>query len=294
VKIETPNIPKPGIYFDIPFAEYQTWEALNSSSLDRRSGHHTAARMRRELRKESSAFDLGRMAHTAILEPDKFPLEYGVMIETNGRLKVAKEEKAALIALGKQPCSQIDWAVVCKMRDSVARSDLATSLLRDCRREVSIAWVDPGTAIMCKARLDGIDIDRNRIVDLKTSLDACPESFAKSMLNYGYHRQAWWYCRGWTILSNQPRPDYVWVVVEKLSPFGVAVYSPLPHVMEVGGAEAVGALREFRDRDEAVGAYGEEMHTIGLPAWKIKQIEAGQQEHTGSALTVSGERVEGY
>jgi len=111
-------------------------------------------------------------------------------------------------------------------------------------------------------------------------------------VTYGYHRQLWWYCRGWSVLTDR-FPEFVWIAVEKLSPFGVALYTPMPHMLGVGEQEATESMRAYRDRDETEPCYGLDIQLISLPAWKLRQIEDSGQLAAGAGygLTIAGEPV---
>ena len=61
--------------------------------------------------------------------------------------------------------------------------------------ELSYFWDDLGT-IKGKCRPDWISDDGSIVVDVKTTTDASPRGFQKSISTWGYHLQLGWYLRG--------------------------------------------------------------------------------------------------
>ena len=66
------------------------------------------------------------------------------------------------------------------------------------------------------------------IVDLKTTMDASPDAFARTAANFNYPLQAAYYVDGLQaagIASPDAVTSFVFLVVEKTPPYGVAVYT---------------------------------------------------------------------
>jgi exodeoxyribonuclease VIII len=97
----------------------------------------------------------------------------------------------------------------------------AGSLLRDCLIEQSIYFTHEKTGIQCKARPDAMA--GGLVIDLKTTVDASMRAFQGSAVRYGYFLQA-------AIINealksiNQPMEHFVFIPVEKIKPYCVAVY----------------------------------------------------------------------
>lgn len=60
-------------------------------------------------------------------------------------------------------------------------------------KEQCIEWKDRQTGLMLKAKPDLIPVGTDYLVDLKTAQKADAESFAKEVINYGYHIQTVFY-----------------------------------------------------------------------------------------------------
>lgn len=105
-------------------------------------------------------------------------------------------------------------------RDKVRAHDRANKLIfGEGEPHVSLRWVDPIINLPCKCQLDmlhGPVGDPRVIVDYKTAAKCGADEFRKSIGNFGYHYQAWWYQRAVRFLTGKTLP-FVFVV-SKSSP----------------------------------------------------------------------------
>ena len=136
------------------------------------------------------------------------------------------------------------------MRDAVYAHPSANKLLTKVpgKAEVSAYWHDPETGEMCRVRPDFWRED-GYIVDLKTTADASPEAFAKSVANFRYHVQAPYYMDGLNHAAEQggieitPIKGFVFLAVEKDACVvngeskGVGVYVLDEDALYEGGAQ---------------------------------------------------------
>jgi hypothetical protein len=138
--------------------------------------------------------------------------------------------------------------------------------------EVSIFWDHAG--IGCKARPDYVSPDGKILVDLKTTVDASPETFAKSIVNFGYHRQAAWYLQGWRRVTGF-HADFVFAVVEKQPPHGIACYTLDEAALAEGWLQCRNILAKYRsflsEPEEARNAgYSTDIQELTLPRWAFQ------------------------
>lgn len=72
------------------------------------------------------------------------------------------------------------------------------------RSEVVGVWRDEVTGVLCKIRVDR-EIERASWIhmDVKTTVDASPDAFARKVGALGYHRRAAWYRRGMEALGRE-------------------------------------------------------------------------------------------
>ena len=286
-------IPPPGIYRDTPMAEYHGWDAASNSRLSKllRSPAHLKAAIEEGF-EETPALAFGRACHTAILEPEEFPRRYekaaqccavtvkgarcsktGVVIEAGegGQLCSIHAKGAGVEAI--EVLSVADWNRCLGMRDAVHRLQSADTMLADLGEvEVSIRWDDEASGVPCKARWDGYTkLAGGCILDLKTTVDAAPRAFEKSIFAYGYHRQGALYLRSAKAHDIAAR-HYVIIAVEKEPPFGACVYRLTEGAIEAGDLQLDPLLRRYAEcmeRDEWP-CYPSQVQDIGLPDWAWK------------------------
>lgn len=239
--------------------------AVSKSWLDwiERSPAHLKAYLDGLSRHESEDMDIGKMAHCLILEEDRFLKTFVAAPKVDKRTKVGKAmwEEFEAANQGKILVTQDQYRLVFNIRDAVMKHSKAAALLRNGEPEQTIVWKDATTGELCKARADWLR--QNAIVDIKTTRDARPAEFAKSIANYRYHVQAAHYEAGF----NMNR--FVFIAVEKDPPFGVAVYFADSDMVRQG-TEARARNMDTYAECKASGlwpCYSEEIKTIQLPRW---------------------------
>ena len=251
-------------------ADYHADPAVSASHLHQvaRSGQHYWARYVTkipELGKPTAAMTMGSLVHCATLEPNELQKRYG--IAPGRRTRAGKETAAAMQANGIEPVSESDLQQSQRIASAVHRHPMAAELLSAGKAETSIWWDDPETGLRCKCRPDWIN---GRIcVDLKTTTDASPRGFAKSVANFRYHVQEAHY------LMSGLFDQFIFIAVEKEAPFAVGVYGL--------DADALAEGQRLRRRDlqriancraaESWPGYGDELQTISLPGWAFSDSD---------------------
>jgi len=210
----------------------------------------------------TAAMRLGSLVHCAVLEPDELSKRYSRCAPRN--TKAGKEQAADLAARGIEAVTDSDWSLAIAMNNAVRNHPAAAALLRDGKAEQSFWWTDSDTGLRCKCRPDWYH--GTTVVDLKTTTDASPAGFAKSVATFRYHTQASHYLSG---LHGAER--FVFIAVEKTAPYAVAVYEL--------DAEALQHGNELRRRDMRMIAdchatkewpgYGSDCQTLSLPKWAL-------------------------
>lgn len=238
--------PEPGIYPDVPMAEYLAWDCVSASGLEvlRRSPLQYRHWLTAE-RPTSPALDRGTALHLALLEPDLFRARY-----------VVAEPCEAVIQSGKrkdQPCGNpglfqhrgVGWwvcgvharsldgepedgvnvipaethAQVLAMRDAVHASPRARSMFEgEGAFEVSVVFRDPASGVLCKIRPDRLVERAGMHVALKSARDASERGFQRQAETLGYFRSLALYRRGlkavgWpyrhtSVLAIEPEPPH--------------------------------------------------------------------------------------
>jgi len=150
------------------------------------------------------------------------------------------------------------------MAASVRSHQAAAALLRDGKAEQSFWWDDTPTGLRCKCRPDWYT--GNTIVDLKTTTDASPRGFAKSVAQWRYHVQQNHYLAG-TFAER-----FVFIAVEKTYPYAVGVY-------ELDAAAALHGEAERRNNLQTIAdcraisewpGYGNTIQPLSLPNWALQ------------------------
>lgn len=246
-------------------ADYHSDPAISASHLHAvaKSPAHYYARFldpNRPPSPSSPALLFGSLAHCAVLEPDEIYSRYAVAPDR--RTKEGKEIAKQMASDGIEAVSQSDWDMAKAMREAVHAHPIAAKLLEEGAPEQSFWWDDVATGMRCKCRPDWLRPD-GIVVDLKTTQDASPKGFGKSVANFRYHVQAAHY------LNGLEAERFLFIAVEKTYPFSVAVYELDEDALQEGRHLAFRDLRRIatcRKLNEWPG-YSQEVTTLSLPMW---------------------------
>jgi exodeoxyribonuclease VIII len=231
--------PAPGVYENVPMSVYLAWDAVSNSQLQqlRRSPAHYKAYIEQGS-EDTPATLLGRAIHCAILEPDEFETRYVRGAIGDRRTKAVKAAWDALEAqFGAEFVLTVENYEKClSIREAVYDHPASMALLKGAgRHELSIVWVDKETGLTCKARLDRhvTEIAGGFIADLKSTRDARPEPFGKSVEEHGYDVAAAHYLAGAKAVGLDAL-HFSHIALEKEAPFAVGCYRLIDAAIEVG------------------------------------------------------------
>jgi hypothetical protein len=271
---------KPGLYPDLSEADYRAHtDWLSVSGAKKLLPPSCPAKFRATLGAEEHkpTFDLGKAFHAKVLGDGA---EAVVVDADSWRGAEARAQRDAAYALGQVPLLAADAAVVDAMAASVLAHDVAPRLFAGGGAEVSAFWVDETTGVKCKARFDYLpdkQPGRRLIVpDLKSAVSADPSEFSKNAARFGYVLQQEHYSNALRHLGVDPDPAFVFVVVEKDSPYLVNVGQfAHPDDVRLSAAALDKALRLYRDclaADRWPGWSG--VTDLSLPTWHLYELEA--------------------
>jgi exodeoxyribonuclease VIII len=227
----------------------------------------------------TAALRLGSAVHCSVLEPLEMTRRFAVRPDgIDRRTKEGKERFAAFeqANAGKEILDMDEAAQVIAMTDAVRQNDLAAQLLAHGQPELS--WRTGGSlTLQCRTdwfNRDGCTLTDGRpyIVDLKTTESLSGEefgSFERTVFKYAYHRQAGFYLPLVTELLGRPVFDFFFVAVEKVEPFGVAVYRMTDAACALGQDETLEDLRRLKrcmDSNEWPNIDAT-VRELGVPAW---------------------------
>jgi hypothetical protein len=226
----------------------------------------------------SKAFRIGHLVHCLLLEPTQFYDRFCCKPEgIDRRTNVGKAawEALQIHAAGKEIVEQDEYDLAKNCMHSVFNHDQLGSLLRTEESAVIESRVDfevDGHPMRCKP--DWLSLDRGLIVDVKTTADASPSGFAKSVASYGYYRQAALY-REAIAQRHGHLCRFLFAVVCTTAPYEVACYELSDTAMQVGIDEALALLNELRKRkasNDWLPVWSKGVVPIDLPKWGVERV----------------------
>lgn len=260
-----------GVVHGMSFNDYRAVEALSQSGARKILRSPLHYKIDRDQPSEpTAAMRFGSAVHCGVLEPDDFDARVCCAPKVDRRTTVGKAEWADFLALsnGKAVLDADEYARARGCVEAVRAHPSAKRLLENAQTEVSIFWTDQHFKVPCKARLDARNPQRI-IVDLKTTQDASPEAFAKSIANFGYTLQAAHYFSGAEHVLDETPQAFVIIAVESEPPHAVACYQ-MPSNGILAGAHQMDIALERYARALETGTfcgYPETIESIRLPRW---------------------------
>lgn len=115
------------------------------------------------------------------------------------RSKDNQKWRADQLEAGNTIVSYNDMQLLKRMKEGIEQTSLMPEypdymeIIEQGTKEQCIEWKDRQTGLMLKAKPDLIPAGTDYLVDLKTAQKADAESFAKEVINYGYHIQTVFY-----------------------------------------------------------------------------------------------------
>ena len=283
---------KPGLMKGVSYADYDRLPGLRSSTLKdmRQSPAHARYRLDHPM-PATAAMRLGEATHAAVLEPDRFEMQYVARPEKDPKQEWSKFNKNSKKYIdgreiwdkAHENCvilSASEHKTCCALRDAAWAHPLAKRILTgDGANEVVACWEDPSVYIPCKARIDRYTTYEGHtiILDIKTCRDAEPWEFARAAAKFGYHLQGAWYRRGLNVLEARPRQFWM-LALESKEPYCVAVYRLDDEALDQAEATLQNFVYQYAEceKDGSWPGYGPGVETLYLP--KYAYYEEGQNE----------------
>jgi len=224
----------------------------------------------------SPALEFGTAFHTAILEPFRFDELYYAAPEGIDRRTTAGKAAYQMMLdtnIGKTCLSAADMAAIRGMSMGVESHPAANDMIKSrTETEISLFWESLGCP--CKARIDAYSLEHRAIIDLKSTQDASPEAFARSVAQFGYHIQAAWYMSAMR-LAGFDVETMVFIAVEKSEPYGTACYMLDDQAIAEGEREIARLMPMYANchATQIWHGYDPTIQTIHLPRWAIRAEE---------------------
>lgn len=266
---------EPGIYLDLSNEDYHSGPGVSKSGLwtlqTKSPAHYKFG-----VRKQTASFDFGNAAHLAILEPNEFEarVHRGPDDRRGNKWKDAAEWCASE---GKLILTSGDYDDVLALRDTVHADAWINSIITGGKPVVEASGyaIDEATGELVRVRPDFYREDLGIILDLKTATSAHPDAFARSIVDYGYHAQEAIYSDVWRSLGK-PVVGFVFLAVEKETPYAKGLYELPPSIVEEGRAMMRQALDTYASCRAADNwpAYGDGVQELSFKRWAYRLTEA--------------------
>lgn len=220
-------------------------------------------------------YDFGHVAHRLILGKGS---DVVIVDASSWRGGEATEARQCAWDAGQVPILAKDYATAELMAKQVREHQTAGALLAVGDAEISGWWTDPATLARLRWRADWLHPGRNRliIVDYKTTKNAHPKAFEKSIGEYGYHQQDGWYRDGVIANGLDDDPLFLFIAQEKTHPYAVSVTETKPDDLDRGrqlNRKAIELFARCRAADNWPG-YGDGIHTAEVPTYQRYREEA--------------------
>lgn len=289
------EIPEPGVYRDMPMAQYVALPLPGASKLERlRRSPLQYQHSLTETQKSSSALERGTAIHLAVLEPLLFEGHYVVLGPCQGTKKdhTPCTYQGSIYRQGASWCkthdpergqpledvevlSQADYDAVLGARDAIRAHPRARSLFEGRGDfEVTIIFDDPETGVRCKIRPDRL-VDRARmLVDIKSTRDGAPWAFPRQAETLGYFRKLALYRRGLRAIG-WPYESTAVLAIEATPPFDLCPYLPEEEDLDTADVEVTRLLRILKTCEETGvwGGYAENFQPLRRPRWALQEDE---------------------
>jgi len=226
-------------------------------------------------------FDVGSAIHAKVLGVGA-PVR--VLDYPDWRSKAAREDRDLARQSGETPVLQSQYEEIEHIAEAVLAEPTAREVLdRPGIREASIfAAVDE---VPCRGRFDFLPdagAGRRIAVDLKSTQDASPYQFTRSVAKFEYAIQRAWYLDALKAVTGEDG-EMVFVAVEKEPPYLVAVHQLDPHWREIGHQKADLArdlYKQYVTADVWPNWPGDEggVHVLSAPFWYVAEHEEAEGE----------------
>jgi exodeoxyribonuclease VIII len=214
----------------------------------------------------------GTAVHSWVLEPDSFNDNYLVgpnvgRVSTTWRNAVRENPDKILL-------TSSEHRDLVGMKNSLIEHPKCCNALFHSKgeNEQSFFAKDPQTGLELKCRADRY-LENGYIVDLKTTLDASANAFAKSMASFNYHIQAAFYQHVIEQSTGERPRGFTFAAVEKEAPYACQFFLLSEDSMAEGHRQVRKLLNQLAELthtcpdDSPWPSYNTETTVLELPRW---------------------------
>ena len=201
-------------------------------------------------REATPEMTFGSALHCHMLQPDEYHRRFKVAPKCDRRTKEGKaiyeEFQSTLGDAEILTQEQADTVHAC-VGALLANEYINQAFESDVRRvNESPIKFDYG-GMPCKALPDMVLPDASIIFDLKTTRDPSPSAFRKTVVERGYHRQAWFY-REALRRTQDLDCEFVFICVRSVFPFETATYTLDAEMYRLAEIEVNAAIAGIQER----------------------------------------------
>lgn len=230
---------------------------------------------------QTDAMILGSCLDCLLLTPDNFENDFIIIDKIDRRSKAGKEYFAQQQTLAKEQkktlLPRLIYATAILMKQSLEANDQVMALLNNCTEtQKRLEWNYKG--IRNVGYLDGVgEIFGNKFIfDLKTTQDASPQAWSKTITKWNYDLQLAMYRIGWE-RNYFEFPELWHIVIESKPPYKCNTFKIGDSVLEIGTTIYDRIIKNFKycmEHDLWNSGYEfwqDPVETIELPTWYINQ-----------------------
>lgn len=250
----------------VDFKKYSDIDAVNFSSLKHMAKsplHYDWAR--RNPAPDTAGRLKGRGTHTAVLEMDRFLVDYALF---KGKVRRgAKWEEFKAVHPEENILKLDEYNHCLAVAKAVRKNPEAAALLNGAETEKTIEWVDKATGLCCKARLD--IWNDGWVADLKGVPSVDGRKLASEIAKMMHFAQLAFYLNGAEAALGARDVRGALICVEHNAPHDVCVVDPEESSLDMGRELVMRLLEkvaECRASGKWPGRY-ETRQLIALPAW---------------------------
>lgn len=192
----------------------------------------------RQQEESSPALEEGTIAHEVLFQPDLFRKKY---VRTELPRRGTKEWLASeALNPGRVLMKAHEYDKWMKASETLSGHHLVRQLLEEGEAELSV--FGPIADLQCKGRFDFVQPGKV-VVDLKKTREL--DTFERTSVTYGYHRQAWIYTELHKLVFGVEVPFY-FIAFEAEYPFPVRVFQAGKDYLDAGKREVLEGLESYK------------------------------------------------
>lgn len=263
-----------GIFENISNEDYHASEGISNTAisliLDCPARYYHQYLSEKKIKKETTALTVGSLIHALVLEPHLVDSKFTIVPKDVDIRLSSKKGKTnfELLSLAGLPLIKFKDYIECKsIADAVRQHrDFEGSFLNAKIENSFFSTDEDGVALKCRPDF----YNDFMLCDLKTTVNCDPREFEKTIMSYGYHRQAAINLDIATKLTGRFYDSFLFVVVEKKPPYLCEFFLIGDESIDQGRKEYKTGIEIYKKclSENKWPSYGKGIiNQINLPAW---------------------------